>query len=80
MENQWKSGGYNALVPKYNSGRKSKLSKEQMDELEKKLSTKDQWHPNEIKSYIKDKWNVSYTYSGIKKLIEGNFDIKLVNS
>lgn len=80
LENLWESGGYNALIPKYSSGRKSKLNKEQMNELEKELNKKDQWHPNEIKNLIKDKWGVSYTYSGIKKLIEGNFSIKLVNS
>jgi len=48
--------------------------------LEKELNKKTQWHPNEIITIIKDKWDVSYTYSGIKKLIEGNFDITLVNS
>lgn len=80
LENKWESGGYNALLPKYNSGRKSKLNRKQMSELEKELSQKDQWHPNEIITIIKDKWNISYTYSGIKKLVEENFDITLVNS
>ena len=80
LEKQWKSGGYNALIPKPRSGRKSKLTEEQMTELGKILNKKDQWHPNEIINLIKDKWSISYTYSGIKKLIEENFGIQLVNS
>ena len=80
LENKWESGGYNALLPKYNSGRKSKLNKKQMSELEKELDKKAQWHPNEIITIMKDKWDITYTYSGVKKLIKGNFDITLVNS
>ena len=80
LENKWKSGGYNALIPKPSSGRKTKLNNKQIEELKKELEIKDKWHPNEISDIIEDKWNIKYSYSGVKKLANTHFDIELLNS
>ena len=43
-------------------GRKSKLSEEQINDLEIKLKTKDKWLVEDVRILIKEEFNVDYTY------------------
>ena len=43
LENLWDKGGYNALIPHYGGGRKSKLKENELKELTEILQKDDSW-------------------------------------
>ena len=69
LDDLWAKGGYNALIPHYGGGRKSKLSKEQIKDLEIKLKTKDKWIVEDVRKLIKEEYGVDYTYQGVRDLL-----------
>ena len=69
LDDLWAEGGYNALIPHYGGGRKSKLSEEQINDLEIKLKTKDKWLVEDVRILIKEEFNVDYTYQSVRDLL-----------
>ena len=78
LEDKWNEGGYNSLLHKKGSGRKSKLNSEQMDELEKYFKMQNNWTMKEIQNLIKDKWGISYTHSALERFIKAHFNVKII--
>ena len=78
LEDKWNEGGYNSLLHKKGSGRKSKLNSKQMDELKDYLKMQDDWTMKEIQNLIKDKWEISYTHSPLERLIKAHFNVKII--
>jgi len=79
IEDLWNEGGYNALLSKKGQGRKSKLNKSQMEELEEILDTKDKWLISDVENLIKEKWDVEYSYFGVRKLLINVFNVEIEN-
>ena len=69
LEDLWETGGYNALIPHYGGGRKSKLKDYQFEDLQETLKTKDSWLISEVEKLIKNKYGVKYGYHGVRKLL-----------
>ena len=69
LDDLWAEGGYNALIPHYGGGRKSKLSEEQIKNLEIKLKTKDKWLVEDVRILIKEEYSVDYTYQNVRDLL-----------
>ena len=69
LDDLWAEGGYNALIPHYGGGRKSKLSKKQQKDLEIKLKTKDMWLVDDVRILIKEEYGVNYTYQSVRDLL-----------
>ena len=61
LDDLWDEGGYNALIPHYGGGRKSKLTEKQQKDLEIKLTKKEKWLIEDVKTLIKEEYNVDYT-------------------
>ena len=61
LDDLWNEGGYNALIPHYGGGRKSKLTEKQQKDLEIKLTKKEKWLIEDVKTLIKEEYNVDYT-------------------
>ena len=78
LEDKWNEGGYNSLLHKKGSGRKSKLNSKQMEELKDYLKMQDDWTMKEIQNLIKDKWEISYTHSALERLIKAHFNVKII--
>lgn len=69
LEDLWEEGGYNSLIPHYNSGGKSKLNERQQKELKEILQTKDSWIVNDVVELINNKFEKEYTYQGVRSLL-----------
>ena len=78
LDDLWEKGGYNALIPHYNGGRKSKLSNEDMETLEKILKSKDSWLIKDVIELIEEKFNVKYGYHNVRKILI-KFNIPISN-
>ena len=78
LEDKWNEGGYNSLLHKKGSGRKSKLNSEQMDELEKYFKMQNNWTMKEIQNLINDKWGISYTHYALERFIKAHFNVKII--
>jgi transposase len=78
LEDLWNEGGYNALLPKSGQGRKTKLSENQLKELNDILSSKESWLVNDVLNLIKDNWNIEYSYLGTQNLLK-SLDVKIDN-
>jgi putative transposase len=80
IERVWYFEGYEGLIPKKGGGRKTKLNDEQMNELNRLLSLKNEWTINEVLDLIKNKFDLNYSYEGVKKLLSVHFkDVIIVN-
>ena len=80
MVRSWNEGGYNALVRKPGAGRKGKLNKEQMEQLNILLENKKKWTMKEIIQLIDEELNVQYSYHGLRYLLETHFPhVKIEN-
>ena len=78
LEDLWEKGGYSALIPHYNGGRKSKLNDEDMENLEKILKSKDSWLINDVINLIEEKFNVKYGYHNVRNILI-KFNIPISN-
>lgn len=78
LDDLWAEGGYNALIPHYGGGRKSKLSEKQQEDLEIKLKTKDMWLVEDVRTLIKEEYSVDYTYQSVRELLI-RLDIPIAN-
>ena len=79
LEDLWNEGGYNSLLRKSGGGRKSKLNKDQINELGLILETKDKWLINDVVDLIKEKWSIDYSYNGVQQLLNTYFNVKIDN-
>ena len=79
LEDIWNEGGYNSLLPKGGGGRKSKLNKDQLNELGVILKTKDKWLINDVVNLITEKWSIKYSYNGVQQLLESYFNVEIDN-
>ena len=80
IEDQWNENGYQGLLPKKRktgSGRKPKLNIKQRNELYKILIEEEDLTIHDIQKIIEDKYNKKYTYMGVKKLIENQFNLDI---
>lgn len=64
-QDYWNKGGYAALIPRFGGGRKSKLTDEQMIELESLLKKRDYWTTREVLELIKEKYGIEYSLKRI---------------
>ena len=78
LDNLWEKGGYNQLIPHYGGGRKSKLKKEQQEELKEILKTKESWLINDVIKLIKEKYCIEYKYHAVRDLLI-KFNIPITN-
>ena len=78
LDDLWDNGGYNALIPHYGGGRKSKLSEKQIKDLKEILDTKDGWLVDDAKKLIEDKFKVEYGYHGVRNLLI-KLDVPIIN-
>ena len=69
LENLWDKGGYNALIPHYGGGRKSKLKENELKELTEILQKDDSWLIKDVEKLIKSKYDVEYGYHGVRNLL-----------
>lgn len=69
LDDLWDKGGYEALIPHYGGGRKSKLSNKQMNDLKLKLDSKDSWLVDEVKNLIEDEYDIYYEYQSVRELL-----------
>ena len=69
LDDLWDEGGYNALIPHYGGGRKSKLTEKQQKDLEIKLTKKEKWLIEDVKTLIKEEYEVDYTYQSVRDLL-----------
>jgi transposase len=79
LEDLWNEGGYNALLRKPGGGRKTKLNKKQLHQLEEILKTKETWLINDVSKLIKENWNIEYSYNGTENLLKTYFDVNIDN-
>ena len=69
---QWNTGGYNALLRKEGQGRKPKLSSDQWKELREILSKRNDWTLPEIAYIIESKYGVKFSFAHLAKLLKKN--------
>lgn len=86
LEDLWEEGGYNALVPNYGGGRKSKLKEKDLEDLKKILKTQESWLIKDVEKLILERYNIEYGYHGVRNLliklnipISNHFEIKKQN-
>lgn len=82
VDDQWKENGYNGLIPKERKkggGRKPKLNKKELKQLEKILQTKEEWLVKDVQNIIKDEFEKQYTYVGVQNLLKTNYKINVTN-
>ena len=69
LEDLWEEGGYNALVPNYGGGRKSKLKEKDLEDLKKILKTQESWLIKDVEKLILERYNIEYGYHGVRNLL-----------
>lgn len=82
VDDQWHENGYNGLIPKKRKkggGRKPKLNKKQLKELEKILETQEEWLINDVKDIIKNEFKKEYTYVGVQNLLKTHYNTNITN-
>ena len=80
IQDEWMEDGYEGFVSKERkegSGRKTKLNKRQMKQLEKILKTEKSLTISKIIKIIEDKWNIKYSYTGVKNLLINQFKVDI---
>jgi len=70
-QEKWNKDAYEALIPHFKGGRKSKLSDEEKIDLRISLETLDQWTTKEVFELIKTKYGVHYSLKQIREILKG---------
>ena len=68
-QERWNKEGYEGLNPKYRGGKPSKLSNENIIELEKYLVNNNITDTKEVKQIIKDKFNVDFSEKHVRTIL-----------
>jgi transposase len=67
---EWNDGGYDGLYPKYkNGGRKSKLTYEQFDKLDKLMYDEAFLNTRKVYALIKENFNVEYSLKTVREIV-----------
>lgn len=67
---RWNESGYEGLVPRFAGGKPSKLTDEQMKELEGALREKDLWYLAEITDLIKTGFGIEYSERQVRRILK----------
>lgn len=67
--NQWNKYGYEGLIPHFNGGRPSKLTKEQLEQLKEKLKSKGDWMTSEVRALIKKEFDITYGNRQVSRIL-----------
>jgi len=67
--NRWNAYGYEGIVPRFGGGRRSKLTKEQKEQLKEKLGSKDAWMTSEVRALIKKEFGVTYSERQVSRIL-----------
>ena len=78
LEDKWNEGGYNELLHKKGAGRKIKLNKKQLKQLEKHLLTQDEWTIKQVQNWLKDEFQINYGYSALEHILNTHFNVKII--
>jgi putative transposase len=79
LDDVWRYEGYAGLFHKKGAGREIKLNKEEFERFGQILGEKEEWLMNDLLDLVKNEFNVEYSYTGLKKLLDTYFDVKIVN-
>jgi putative transposase len=79
LDDVWRYEGYNGLFHKKGAGPSSKLNANELEEFGVLLDEKEEWLMSDIIELVKNEFNIEYSYNGLKKLLDNNFDVKIVN-
>ena len=74
--NKWRKKGYDGLKRKKGQGRKCKLSNEDIEDLKKKLSKRDDWQTWEIQNLILSEYGVKYSHSQLIRLLRTRLGLR----
>lgn len=67
---EWNEDGYEGLLPKPKSGRPSRLSDEDKEDLKNILSKKDAWSTREVLDLVKKELGVEYSSWQIRRIMK----------
>ncbi|CEG12396.1 conserved hypothetical protein [groundwater metagenome] len=67
--NQWNKYGYEGLIPHFNGGRPSKLTKEQLEQLKEKIKSKGDWMTSEVRALIKKEFDITYGNRQVSRIL-----------
>ncbi len=68
-QERWNKEGYEGLKPKYGSGRPSKITSQQKNELKEILSERDDWITKEVKKLINTKIGVEFSEKHVRTVL-----------
>ena len=74
MVKAWNDNGYDGLKPRFNGGRKPKLSYDKWMKILKEIDNKG-YTIKDVRVYIKSR-GIEYTYDGVWKAVRKRFKVK----